>query len=148
MIPFFSLLETPAELKINLSCTVPCSALNCTVVQWWTLHVSSVLYCTILYCTIQFCNTLYCIVMYWSLMQSMVLSLLLQKGVAVTMCIAPIVKCHTILEIQSHNISPHTFGSGLRFKQIIFWIYFLPGWGLIGCRIPPLKLQKGCLWVP
>ena len=87
MIPFFGLLETPAELKINLSCTVSCSALNCTVVQWCKLHGSSVLYCTTLYCTIQFCNTLYCIVMYWSLMQNMVLSVLLQKGVAVAMFI-------------------------------------------------------------
>ena len=25
----------------------------------------------------------------------------------------PIVKCHTILEMGSHDISPHTFGSGL-----------------------------------
>ena len=90
---FSVLLETPVELKINLSCTVSCSALNCTVVQWWTLHDSSVLYCTTLYYTIQFCNTLYCIVMYWSLMQSMVLSVLLQKGVAVAMCIGCLV-CH------------------------------------------------------
>ena len=86
MIPIFGLLETPAELKIKLSCTVSCSALNCTVVQWWTLHGSSVLYCTTLYCTIQFCNALYCIIMYWSLMQSIVLSVLLQKGVVVSMC--------------------------------------------------------------
>ena len=25
----------------------------------------------------------------------------------------PIVKCHTILEMASHDLSPHTFGSGL-----------------------------------
>ena len=83
MIPIFGLLETTAELKINLSCPVSCSALNCTVVQWWTLHGSSVLYCTTLYCTIQFCNALYCIIMYWSLMHSMVLSVLLRNGRAV-----------------------------------------------------------------
>ena len=80
-------LETPAELKINLSCTVSYSAINCTVVQWWTLHGSSVLYCTTLYCTIQLCNALYCIIMYLSFMQSMVLSVLLQKGVVISMCI-------------------------------------------------------------
>ena len=27
----------------------------------------------------------------------------------------PIVKCHTILEMGSHDILPHTFGSGFQF---------------------------------
>ena len=27
----------------------------------------------------------------------------------------PIVKCHTILEMGSYDLSPHTFGSGLQF---------------------------------
>ena len=27
----------------------------------------------------------------------------------------PIVKCHTILEMGSHDLSPHTFGSGFQF---------------------------------
>ena len=97
--PIFGLLETPAELKINLSCTLPCSALNCTVIQWCTLHGSSVLYCTTLYCTIQFCNALYCIVMYWSLMQRMVLSVLLQNGVAVYMCIVSQSRHHFLWNI-------------------------------------------------
>ena len=29
----------------------------------------------------------------------------------------PIVKCQTILEMGSHDLSPHTFGSGLRFLK-------------------------------
>ena len=29
----------------------------------------------------------------------------------------PIVKCYTILEMGSHDLSPHTFGSGLRFLK-------------------------------
>ena len=45
-----------------------------------------------------------------------------------------IVKCHTILEMGSHDLSPHTFRSGLRFfkglqkgfKKNYFWTYFLP----------------------
>ena len=54
IISIYSLLETPPELKINFSCTS-----SCTMVQQWTFHGSSVLYCPTLYCTIQFCNVLY-----------------------------------------------------------------------------------------
>ena len=86
MISISNLLETPSEFKINLSCTSSCTALNCTVVQRWTLHGSSILYCSKQYCKIQFCNALYCIIIYWSLMQSMVLSVLLQNGVVICMC--------------------------------------------------------------
>ena len=53
-----------------------------------------------------------------------------------------IVKCHTILEMGSHDLSPHTFRSGLRFfkglqkgfKKNYFWTYFLPRESLIGCN--------------
>ena len=52
----------------------------------------------------------------------------------------PIVKCHTILEMGSHDLSPHTFGSGLIFerapKGVIKnnWTSFLPRESLIGCN--------------
>ena len=52
-----------------------------------------------------------------------------------------IVKCHTILEMESHDLSPHTFGSGLQFFKGLkkglkkyFWTCFLPRESLIGCN--------------
>ena len=47
----------------------------------------------------------------------------------------PIVKCHTILLMGSHDLSPHTFGSGLRYlkglqkgvKKIFFGLIFCQG---------------------
>ena len=51
----------------------------------------------------------------------------------------PIVKCHTILETGSHDLSPHTFGSGFQFwkgsqkgVKKYFWTYFLAKEGIIG----------------
>ena len=60
-----------------------------------------------------------------------------------------IVKCHTILEMASHDLSPHTFGSGLQFlkglqkglKKTSFGLIFCQG-SLIGCNTnlcSPLK---------
>ena len=52
----------------------------------------------------------------------------------------PIVKCHTILEMGSHDLSPHTFGSGLRFFKGLQkgvkknWTYFQSRESLIGCN--------------
>ena len=57
---------------------------------------------------------------------------------------------HTILEMGSHDLSPHTFGSGLRFlkgskrgfKKNNFWTYFLPRESLIGCNKNLCSLSK------
>ena len=65
IISISSLLETPPELKINLSCTSSYTALNCTVVQWWTLHGSSVLYCTVQYSSVMHCTVLYSTDLWW-----------------------------------------------------------------------------------
>ena len=52
MIPIFCLLETPPELKINLSCTLSCTALNCGTVMNITWQLCIVLSYTILYNTV------------------------------------------------------------------------------------------------
>ena len=57
-----------------------------------------------------------------------------------SVCTEPIVKCYTILEMGSLDLSPHTFGSGLRFFKGLQkgfkknWTYFLPRESLIGCN--------------
>ena len=63
----------------------------------------------------------------------------------------PIVKCHTILEMGSHDLSQHAdlgphFGRG--FKQNLFWTYFLPREGLIGWTKIQLKNLKFDMGVP
>ena len=67
----------------------------------------------------------------------------------------PIVKCHTILEMESHDLSPHTFGTGPPFwkgvqkgvnKNILF--YFLPREGLIGYTKIKFKNLKFGMGVP
>ena len=80
------------EDKFILHCIMQCTQLHCGTVMNITCQFCIVLYYTILYNSLRylkFCNVpLYCIIMYSSsLMQSMVLSVLLQNGVAVYMCI-------------------------------------------------------------
>ena len=68
----------------------------------------------------------------------------------------PIVKCCTILEMGSHDLSPHAFGSGPQFwkgpqKGVLknfFWTYFMSREGLIRSTKIQCKNLKFGMGVP